>query len=149
MYQCIRILELVCPINGAPYHHLHDKKGWVFFISDSTKMVNLIITFLLLRKFPPNWISTWRDMSYLLWFNFMFLGHLFANLFPIRSQVNVWHQTASECHTSLQLLKQGPQLVLGQLVLLACHSWNSWKLFKMPERSLEETVFPSASSVLC
>ena len=39
--------------------------------------------------------------------------------------MNVWHQTVrthNACHTSLQLLEQGPQLVLGQLVLLAYHS---------------------------
>ena len=55
----------------------------------------------------------------------MSLGHVFAKLLSIRSQVNVWHQTVrthNACHTSLQLLEQGPQLVLGQLVLLACHS---------------------------
>ena len=55
----------------------------------------------------------------------MSLGHVFAKLLSIGSQVNVWHQTVrthNACHTSLQLLEQGPQLVLGQLVILAYHS---------------------------
>ena len=36
-------------------------------------------------------------------------------------------------YTSLQLLKRGPQLVLGQIVLLACHSGHLPKTLKQLE----------------
>ena len=69
------------------------QKG-TFTISDkSTKNMNLKVTFVLLPGYPPIWIKTCRNMSYSLWFNFLSLGHVFAKLLSIRSQVNVWHQT--------------------------------------------------------
>ena len=43
---------------------------------DSTKKLKLKVIFLLLPGFPPNWITTRRDMSCQLWFNFMSLGQL-------------------------------------------------------------------------
>ena len=134
------------------------QKG-TFTISDkSTKKVNLKVTFLLLPGFPPNWITTCRDMSYSLWFNFMSLGHVLAKLLSIRSQVNVWHQTSrTTMHASLQCscLNRAPSLSWASLYfsLFILDTFptlcNSWKLFNMHVTSLEETAFPAARSVLC
>ena len=78
----------------ALFQSLYDKKG-KFMISDkSTTKVNLKEPFLLLAGFPPKWIKTCGDMSYLLWFNFISLGYILAKLLSIRSQVNVLPQAA-------------------------------------------------------
>ena len=55
----------------------------------------------------------------------MSLGHGYAKLLSIGSQVNVWHQTVrthNACHTSQQLLEQGPQLVILDTSVTSHHS---------------------------
>ena len=153
MYRSIRILQLVCPLYSAPLSSSSWQKG-TFTISDkSTKKVNLKVTVLLLPGFPANWITPCMDMWNSLWFNFMSLGHVLANLLSIRSQVNVWHQTArTTMHATLHCCcsNRAPSLHFLLVILDTFPTlWNSWKVFKMHMTSLEETAFPAAGSVLC
>ena len=46
----------------------------------STRKVNLKVTFLLQPGFPRNWITTERDMSCPLWFNFISIGQVLKKL---------------------------------------------------------------------
>ena len=65
--------------------------------------------------------------------------------------MDVWHQTL----TSLQLLEKAPQLVLNQLILLACppgHLPNTLLQLEVIQNACDkllETAFLAAGSVLC
>ena len=154
----MRTLQLVCLIDSAPNHHLHDKKK-TFKISDkSTKKVKLKVTVLIVPWFPPNWITTCWDVSSVLRFNLMSLGHVLVKLLSMRSQVNILHQTArTTMHAKLHCScsKRAPSLswailYFSLVILDTCPTlWTSWKFFKMYVTCLVEPAFPAAGSVLC
>ena len=114
-----------------------------FTISDeSTREMNLKVTFLLLPGFLWDWITMGRDMSYPLWFNFMSIGRVLKKLLSIGTLVNVWHQTLS----SLQLLEKALQLLLDQLIPLACHPGHLSNTFSQGYRKSKKFGYWTSGS---